>query len=414
MITTEQVSTYQELIKERKKLQKKLTKSFRITNIISVIIGLIIGFAISYYGIFSKKDQSVADTFLLYFYGGLIAFGITFVIHIILHEGGHLIFGLLTGYNFLSFRIFSTIFYKHNGKINKRKFAIKGTGGQCLMYPPKRREDGSFPFVLYNMGGGISNLFFSLLAVIPVILTDNKVLLTLCIAFIVSGVLLAVTNLIPLNMGLQNDGMNMVQMLKEENFREAFYLQLKVNAEMSDGKLITDYSPSDFPLVEGEHSTNMLAAFSYIYRYYIKLSAHDYEGARLMLDQMVENSDKYILAIFNLIEIERLFFMVLEKRPIEEIACVYRYVRVILNTSKTNVGIQRVRYVYEALLSEDDKKDIINLISKKVQKKWKDYSEEEAYNDFIKIADNFPIIGEARMHMDMVEYIRNNYIMNNA
>ncbi|MDF2803899.1 MAG: hypothetical protein K0S61_3802 [Anaerocolumna sp.] len=350
----------------------------------------------------------------MYFYAGLIAFGVFFVVHIILHEGGHLVFGLLTGYKFLSFRVFSTIIYKHNGTIRKRKFAIKGTGGQCLMYPPKRKEDGSFPFVWYNMGGGISNLFFSLIVLIPAILTENNVLLTLCIAFITAGVLIGITNLVPLNMGLQNDGMNMMQMLKDNKSRDAFYLQLRVNAEMSDGKLITDYSLSDFPLIEGENSTNMLVTFNYFYHYYIKLAEQDYEGARQILNQMIENSDKYIAAIFNMIEVERLFFMVIDKKPLEEIACVYRYLRVILNTSKTSVGIQRVHYVYEILLTENEKKDIVNLITKKPPKKWKENTKEEVYNNFLKTANNYPIIGEAKMHLDIVEYIRNNYMIDNA
>jgi hypothetical protein len=414
MITSEQLSKYQELLKDRKKLQNKITKSVKIVNFVSVIIGLIIGLLISYFGIFSNHNESNVDSFIMYFYAGLIAFGVFFVVHIILHEGGHLVFGLLTGYKFLSFRVFSTIIYKHNGTIRKRKFAIKGTGGQCLMYPPKRKEDGSFPFVWYNMGGGISNLFFSLLVLIPAILTENNVLLTLCIAFITAGVLIGITNLVPLNMGLQNDGMNMMQMLKDNKSRDAFYLQLRVNAEMSDGKLITDYSLSDFPLIEGENSTNMLVTFNYFYHYYIKLAEQDYEGARQILNQMIENSDKYIAAIFNMIEVERLFFMVIDKKPLEEIACVYRYLRVILNTSKTSVGIQRVHYVYEILLTENEKKDIVNLITKKPPKKWKENTKEEVYNNFLKTANNYPIIGEAKMHLDIVEYIRNNYMIDNA
>lgn len=414
MITNEQVVNYQELMKARKKDQKKVTKSLKIVNIVSVIIGLIIGFSISYFGLFTNPNKDAVDSFIMFFYMGIVVFGISIIIHIILHEGGHLVFGLLTGYKYLSFRIFSIIFYKHNGKILKRKFAIKGTGGQCLMYPPKRKEDLSFPFVWYNMGGGISNLFFSILVLIPVFMTSNKILLTICIAFTTAGVLIGLTNLIPLNLGIQNDGMNMLQMLKDDKSRDAFYTQLKVNAEMSDGKLISEYSPSDFPMNEEINSTNMLLAFNQFYQYYMKLSQEDYEGARQLLNKMVANSHQYIAAIYNMIEIERLFFMVLDKKPLEEIACAYRYARVILITSKTSVGIQRVKYVYEALLSENDKKDIMRLITKKSPKKWKECTEEQAYRDFIKVVDNYPIVGEAKMNFDFVAYVRKNYLIVNA
>lgn len=412
MITSEQLIRYEQLLKEKKELQKKTGKNVKVTYIISVVLGLIIGIVISYFGIFSRGSKDT-DTFIFHFYIGAIAFSISFVIHIILHEGGHLVFGLLTGYKFLSFRIFSTIFYKNKSKIKVKKYSIKGTAGQCLMYPPKQRSDGSFPFILYNMGGGMSNLFFSLVMIPPVI-TSHGILRTIYIAFITAGVLFAITNLVPFNQGLQNDGMNLKGMLRSKELLEAFYVQLKVNAQMSDGKLITEYAPSDFPLIEGRDSTNMLAAFAYFYSYYMKLSAHDYEGARQLLDRMAENAENYLPANYNLIELERLFFMVIERRPIEEIACVYHYVRVILNTAKTSVSIQRVSYVYESLLSEVDKKDIMILITKKVPKKWKVFSEAQAYENFLKTADNFPVAGEAAMHLEIVEYIRNNYITNNA
>ncbi|MDF2803898.1 MAG: hypothetical protein K0S61_3801 [Anaerocolumna sp.] len=41
MISSEQLSKYQELLKDRKKLQNKITKSVKIVNFVSVIIGLL-------------------------------------------------------------------------------------------------------------------------------------------------------------------------------------------------------------------------------------------------------------------------------------------------------------------------------------------------------------------------------------
>ena len=56
---------------------------------------------------------------------------------IILHEGGHLLCGLLTGYQFVSFRIGSWMWQKENGRIRLRRFSLAGTGGQCLLAPPE-------------------------------------------------------------------------------------------------------------------------------------------------------------------------------------------------------------------------------------------------------------------------------------
>ena len=81
-------------------------------------------------------------------------------VHIIIHELGHLVFGLLTGYQFASFRIGSLMFVKKQEKIKVKKFSLMGTGGQCLMMPPKM-ENGSMPYRLYNLGGVIFNLNYS-------------------------------------------------------------------------------------------------------------------------------------------------------------------------------------------------------------------------------------------------------------
>ena len=71
---------------------------------------------------------------------------------VITHELGHLIAGLLTGYRFVSFRIFSFMLVRSEGKWKIRRMSVPGTGGQCLMAPP-RKKNGYYPFALYNLGG---------------------------------------------------------------------------------------------------------------------------------------------------------------------------------------------------------------------------------------------------------------------
>ena len=83
------------------------------------------------------------------------------VLQIIIHEAGHLVFGLLTGYRFSSFRIFNLMLVKESGRLRLRKLNIAGTGGQCLMCPPDL-VNGTMPFMLYNFGGAIMNILASL------------------------------------------------------------------------------------------------------------------------------------------------------------------------------------------------------------------------------------------------------------
>ena len=71
---------------------------------------------------------------------------------IILHEAGHLLGGLATGYAFVSFRVGSWMLLKRDGRLHLGRYTLPGTGGQCLMAPPTWKEDG-FPALLYNLSG---------------------------------------------------------------------------------------------------------------------------------------------------------------------------------------------------------------------------------------------------------------------
>ena len=78
----------------------------------------------------------------------VIAFIICFS-QIILHEVGHYLFGKLSGYQFVSFRVGNYTWIRENGKLTLKKFKIPGTGGQCLMMPPQKDEKGDI-YTLYQ------------------------------------------------------------------------------------------------------------------------------------------------------------------------------------------------------------------------------------------------------------------------
>lgn len=111
---------------------------------------------------------------LLKVYGLILIFFVGFLIHIVIHETGHLIFGLMTGYSFVSFRIGSFTLIKENNKLKHKKFNIPGTAGQCLMMPSDLK-DGKFPFVIYNFGGVIMNLVVSIAGILVVIFVKRVV-----------------------------------------------------------------------------------------------------------------------------------------------------------------------------------------------------------------------------------------------
>ena len=96
---------------------------------------------------------------------------VAFILHIIIHEGGHLVAGLLTGYRFVSFRIFSLTLIRKDGRYQWRNFSLGGTGGQCLMAPPLRPLE-EIDTRWYNLGGVLANIVVSTLALVLMLCFD--------------------------------------------------------------------------------------------------------------------------------------------------------------------------------------------------------------------------------------------------
>ncbi len=129
----------------------------------------------------------------------------------IIHEAGHLVFGLLTGYHFSSFRIGSFMWVKREGRIRFARYSLAGTGGQCLLAPPDM-QDGRFPYVLYHMGGSLMNLLSAVLAGGIAALCHSMGAETAGKSFVIAaaiGAVYALINGIPMRLGtIDNDGYN--------------------------------------------------------------------------------------------------------------------------------------------------------------------------------------------------------------
>ena len=126
---------------------KKVLKAIGSVLIIAFacILGAVGGFILStmlFSGDFTIPEIAVV----------ILGIALAFYVSLIIHEGGHLLFGLLSGYGFSSFRIGNFMWIKQDEGIKLRRLSIAGTGGQCLMTPPENKE-GKIPVVLYNLGG---------------------------------------------------------------------------------------------------------------------------------------------------------------------------------------------------------------------------------------------------------------------
>ena len=206
-----------------------------------MIVGGIIGYAV---GKIAGDSLSSVDkpNIILFLITGVIAF----ILHIIVHEAGHLVFGLLSGYKFVSFRVFDfKIIKDENGKLSFRYEKIAGTGGQCLMRAPEYVE-GKFKYKLYLLGGVIFNIVFSIVSWL--ILPSYYTLL-----FALIGFTLAFLNLIPMGF---NDGMTFYHASKDETTRFILHLQLEYIYYQSIGKNLLIEKPEIVEKINSLEITN--------------------------------------------------------------------------------------------------------------------------------------------------------------
>jgi len=228
---------------------------------------------------------------------------------IILHEAGHLVTGLLSGYRFVSFRIGSLILYRREGKFHVTTFSIPGTGGQCLLRPPVDKKPEEMPVFLYNLGGVLMNVISVIIAVWMLWCGDHGVLMQVFLAFtVLMGAILAITNGIPMKVGgVPNDGLNAWSLGKDAKALYGFWLQLEVNARLTEGVRLKDMPQEWFYLPETEQLSNpMYASDGVLYYQYLR-DAGEYEKSYEVAAKLLDSEANLIELYRNELHCEQLF-----------------------------------------------------------------------------------------------------------
>ncbi len=234
-------------------------------NVLVPVLWLLCGICLGLGLIFSTDLASTLDKGIGHF---LIGYGLwmlflvlVFFIQIVIHEAGHLVFGLLSGYRFMSFRIGRWMIVREDGKTVFRKQNVAGTGGQCLMAPPPY-NGGDYPYLLYNLGGVILNLCTVPLGIALFFVFRNvPVVKTFFFEFAVLGFFYALLNGIPMRTAaVPNDGYNACHAGDSEASRRSFWTQLEMTGYLFDGARLRDVPEELFFLPDEEETKNLLAA----------------------------------------------------------------------------------------------------------------------------------------------------------
>ena len=302
---------------------------------------------------------------------------VSFFLHILIHEGGHLVCGLLSGYKFVSYRVGSLILMKSNGRYYLKKFNIPGTGGQCLLDPPEADEDGRYPVKLYNLGGGLANFLFAGVAVIGGILTENGPMGMVLLTFAVLGIALGLMNLIPTKMsGIANDGYNILSLDKDAVGRKAFWQQMRVNRLSTDGIRLKDMDDALFDLGEVDAEGNPLIDQMKFFWMQRLIDEKRFDEARACGRKLIHAKDS--IQLFKLmVGVELLYLELVGDCDTATVKALYRKdIQKWLKAVKSYPSTHRVRYAYATRYAHDEKMAA------------------KAAADFEKAIKTYPMLGE--------------------
>ena len=332
------------------KKKKKIVWQQYIGMAFMMLIGAICGFIMVWY-----IDNSSADTPLyqeiLSLAGLFLGMYVALFFHMIVHEAGHLVFGLMTGYKFCSFRIASFMWLKENGKLKMKRLTLAGTGGQCLMTPPDMK-DGKIPLVLYNLGGSFINIIIGALFLVGyLIFSDIPFLSPILLIFSAVGFMIAMMNGIPMRMGtVDNDGYNAFALSKNKEAVEAFWVQLKVAEQSSKGVRLKDMPAEWFAVPTDEAMKNSMVATRCVFTCNRLMDEEKFEEADALMAHLLEIESGIVGLHHDLLMCDRIYVELIGQNRTEVIASMMtKEQKKFMKAMKRFPSVLRTQYAFAVL-----------------------------------------------------------------
>lgn len=322
--------------------------------ILYIMAGGFLGFRVAVRAIDAGKSGQGIALMILNIIWILIEFYLAMIIQVIVHEGGHLIAGLMSGYKFASFRILNLMVLKKNGKFYFKKFSLTGTGGQCLMAPPDM-VDGHIPYVLYNLGGAMANVIFS--AIIYGIYMAIGGVSDFCIITVIIGLILAILNGIPMHMGeVDNDGYNALSLGKNKAAERDFWIQMKINELTTLGVRLKDMPSEYFDIPVKDDMDNSISATIGVFACCRAMDELDLEKARYIAEKLMKEGSGLIGIHRNMLISEVIFCELLGANDKDLIDRLYegKFLKYTMAMA-SNPSILRMRYAYKLFYKENEK-----------------------------------------------------------
>ena len=225
------------------KSRRRFPKLFFITYI-ALCLGIILFASIHKFGFSLSAFFTTAVTIVLLG----TSYYLSLACALIVHEFGHLIFGLLTGYTFAAIGFGHHLFLRRDGRVRRFVYKLPGALGFCAMEAPDMKDD-SLPFALYLSGGTFGNAFLALACTFAFVSGIGSGILFFPHAFLLPAFVnayFAIVSILPIKTKFLNtDGKQLFDLLKHKNIRKSFWACEKISAAQYRGVKFEDI-PSEW------------------------------------------------------------------------------------------------------------------------------------------------------------------------
>lgn len=338
-------------------------------------------------------DELPPEKFFTGLLGVYIFLLLFYFVQVVVHEAGHLVFGLLTGYQYSSFRIGSFMWVKSEGKLKLRRYSLAGTGGQCLMAPPDM-VDGKVPYVLYNLGGCLANIVVSVIPAIIVLLSWKLTYFNcMVLLWAVIGLVAALLNGIPMKLqGMPNDGHNALSLGKHPEALKAFWLQMKINEQIALGKRMRELPEEWFAMPTKEGLQNSMIATVAVFRCNRLMDRGKYAEADELMEWLLTEKTGMVGIHRNILRADQIFCEIVGENRAERYEKLYtEEQKRFMKAMRKSPSVFRVEYLYAKYVEKDEAKA------------------KKAMDAFERVAKTYPYPHEIEGEWEMIAYAEKRY-----
>ena len=343
-------------------MSQKETKKKKIGQILIpvcfVLIGAVCGILFMKYLDRPETAGTSGGGKILIILVALVSMCAALILQIIIHEAGHLVFGLLTGYRFISFRVSSFMWMKDSDRIRFKRLSVAGTGGQCLMAPPDLK-DGKMPVQLYNYGGAIMNLIASAISGgLSLLCPAGSLFRPFLLMMLVTGIAYALMNGLPLRMSLvNNDGRNAWDLARSPEAVRAFWTTMKMNELSARDVCLRDMPEEWFAVPDEEGMKNGITSSLGAVACSRLMEQGRFEEADALMERLLSQNNGIPGVLRKMLVCDRIYVeLIRENRPEALEALRTKDQLKFMKSMKKYPSVLRTEYAYALLAEEDPEK----------------------------------------------------------